>query len=88
MARPVGGKAESSCLDGYVFILRFQLLAEAEQSAEIRTNTSLPREQHFTFEYDVGVWSMGSVQALKDRDDGGKDFHAEMLQPSVRGILP
>ena len=24
------------------------------------------REQHFTFEYDVGVWPMGSVQVLKD----------------------
>ncbi|CAE7838116.1 unnamed protein product [Symbiodinium sp. CCMP2592] len=43
-------------------------------------------EQHFTFEYDVGVWSMGSVQALKDRRSGVLKTCRSIFKPRLTSV--
>ncbi|CAE7654118.1 unnamed protein product [Symbiodinium sp. KB8] len=46
----------------------------------------LNREQHFTFEYDVGVWAMGSVQVLKDRRSGVLKTCRSIFKPRLTNV--
>ncbi|CAE7519696.1 CPK30 [Symbiodinium natans] len=43
-------------------------------------------EQHFTFEYDVGVWPMGSVQVLKDRRSGVLKTCRSIFKPRLTNV--